>query len=91
MNKNALKGKARQGRITKTGKLPNSLGFPGGNVTGGGVIRKLTPKERSNPKSPNNAKSNPMKKAKEILSCLSWMEAVIALPALVVLLYSIIK
>lgn len=45
MNKNALKGKARQGRTTKTGKLPDSFGFPGGNVSGGGVIRKLTPKE----------------------------------------------
>ena len=45
MNKNALKGKARQGRTTKTGKAPNNVGFPGGKVTGGGVIRKLTPKE----------------------------------------------
>lgn len=45
MNKNALKGKARQGRVTKTGKAPNNVGFPGGNVSGGGVIRKLTPKE----------------------------------------------
>lgn len=46
MNKNALKGKARQGRTTKTGKAPNNVGFPGGKVTGGGVIRKLTKRER---------------------------------------------
>lgn len=38
MNKNALKGKVRQGRKTATGKIPNSTGFPGGNVNGGGVI-----------------------------------------------------
>ena len=30
---------------TQTGKLPNSFGFPSGNVSGGGVIRKLTKKE----------------------------------------------
>lgn len=30
---------------TQTGKLPNSFGFPGGNVTGGGVIRQLTKAE----------------------------------------------
>lgn len=45
MNKNALNGKARQGRVTKTGKAPDNVGFPGGNVSGGGVIRKLTPSE----------------------------------------------
>ena len=47
MNKNALKGKSsRKGVVTQTGKLPDSFGMPSGKVSGGGVIRKLTTKEK---------------------------------------------
>lgn len=42
MNKGALQGKAKKGRKTNVGKLPDNVGFPKG---GGGVIRKLTAQE----------------------------------------------
>jgi len=46
MNKNALTKTDKRKVKTATGKIPNGFGFPGGNVTGGGVIRKLTAKEK---------------------------------------------
>jgi len=46
MNKNALTKIDKRKVKTATGKIPDSYGFPSGNVQGGGVIRKLTAKEK---------------------------------------------
>ena len=41
-----FEGKSIRNVITDTGKIPSGVGFPSGSHTGGGVIRKLTKKER---------------------------------------------
>lgn len=41
-----FEGNSIRNVITDTGKIPSGIGFPSGSQTGGGVIRKLTKKER---------------------------------------------
>lgn len=45
MNKNGLTKVSKRKVVTQTGKLPDSFGMPSGNVTGGGITRKLTKRE----------------------------------------------